>query len=47
MNHQREGALDAWHEAEAWDQKLEAAGVDLAFPEAKRATCEREKRPPR
>ena len=40
MNHQREGALDAWHEAEAWDQKLEAVEVDLAFPEAKRATYE-------
>ena len=40
MNHQREGALDAWHDAEAWDNKLEAVGVNLAFPEAKRATYE-------
>ncbi len=37
---QRETALDAWHDAEAWDKKLEAVGVDLAFPEAKRATYE-------
>jgi tetratricopeptide (TPR) repeat protein len=37
---QRETALDAWHRAEAWDSKLEAVGVDLAFPEAKRATYE-------
>ena len=36
----RETALDAWHDAEAWDKKLEAVGVDLAFPEAKRATYE-------
>ncbi len=36
----RETALDAWHDAEAWDAKLEAVGVDLAFPEAKRATYE-------
>jgi tetratricopeptide (TPR) repeat protein len=40
MNHQREGALDAWHDAEAWDNKLEAVGVNLAFPEAKRPTYE-------
>ena len=40
MNHQREGALDAWHDAEAWDSKLDAVGVDLAFPEGKRATYE-------
>ena len=40
MNHQREGALDAWHEAEAWDTKLEAVGVNLAFPDAKRALYE-------
>ena len=36
----RETALDAWHDAEAWDAKLEAVGVDLAFPEAKRAMYE-------
>ena len=40
MNHQREGALDAWHDAEAWDSKLDAVGIDLAFPEGKRATYE-------
>ena len=40
MNHQREGALDAWHDAEAWDTKLEAVGVNLAFPDAKRALYE-------
>ena len=37
---QRENALGAWHDAEAWDAKLEAVGVSLAFPEAKRATYE-------
>lgn len=37
---QRENALDAWHRAEAWDSKLEAVGVDLAFPEGKRSTYE-------
>jgi len=36
----RESALDAWHRAEAWDGKLGAVGVQLAFPEAKRATYE-------
>ena len=34
----RESALEAWHDAEAWDEKLEGVGVDLAFPEAKRVT---------
>jgi tetratricopeptide (TPR) repeat protein len=37
---QRETALDAWHDAEAWNEKLSAVGVDLFFPEAKRASYE-------
>jgi len=37
MYHNREAALKAWHDAEAWHQKLTAVGVALVFPEAKRA----------
>lgn len=36
----REAAIEAWQRAEAWDQKLEAVGASLAFPEAKRAQFE-------
>jgi hypothetical protein len=32
-----ETAIDAWHEAEEWDKKLDAVGVELAFPEGKRS----------
>jgi len=36
----REGAIAAWQDAEAWHAKLKAVGADLAFPEAKRAQFE-------
>jgi len=36
----REGAIAAWQDAEAWSAKLKAVGADLAFPEAKRAQFE-------
>lgn len=40
MESQRESALKAWDTAVNWDQKLEAVGVDLTFPEAKRSVYE-------